>query len=160
MPLVREYDRREQSGFSAGPPSLERCQELILEILEISGRIILVIDALDECHLDTRNSLLHMLQAISRSSGGDVKCFVSSRNDDDIVLELEGVPNHYIRPTDNRRDIHRFIEWKVTSAIRDRKLLRGNVSDELKRLVIWELSRKAQGMYAYSHHVFQMFLCH
>lgn len=139
--LVLEYDRQEQSGFSYGPPSLERCQELILEILAISKRIVLVIDALDECHLDTRVALLRMLQAVSRTSLGEIKCFASSRNDDDIVLELEGVPNHYIKPTDSQRDIHRFVETKVATSIRDRRLLRGRVSEELKHLIVRELSQ-------------------
>ncbi|KAK5441925.1 hypothetical protein LTS15_011190 [Exophiala xenobiotica] len=146
-PLALEYDRQEQSGFSDGPPSLDRCQELILEILAISKRVILVIDALDECHLGTRGLLLKMLQNVSRTTGGETKCFVASRNDDDIVLQLEGVPNHYIKPTDSQTDIHRFVETIVTAAIRDRRLLRGKVSDELKRQIVRELSRGARGMF-------------
>ena len=149
MLLLQEYERQELSGFSDGPPSLERCQELILETMECSRRIALIIDALDECALDTRDSLLRMLQNLSTSPVGEIKCFVASRNDDDIVLELEGVPNHYIKPADNKKDIQRFIEWRVSHSIQDRKLLRGNVSDELKEQIIMELSRNARGMYAF-----------
>ena len=146
MPLVQAYDLQELRGFSDGPPSLERCQELILEILKCSRRITLVIDALDECTLETRHSLFRMLQVLSNSTNGEFKCFVASRNDDDIILELEGVPNHYIRPTDSRTDIQRFIEWRVTDAIQNRKLLRGKVSKDLEDQIISRLSRNAHGM--------------
>ena len=38
-----------------------------------------------------------------------VKIFVASRNDQDIVAELETVPNLFIKATDNLKDIERYI---------------------------------------------------
>lgn len=146
MPLVTEYENQEIMGFPGGPPGLERCEELIIEILRRSGRIFIVIDALDECYEDSIDELLELLHNISTSPEGEVKCFVSSRNHDDIILQLEDVPNHYIQPENNQEDIERVIEWKLDMSIKRKYLLRGNVSPDLKQHIMRTLSRKAQGM--------------
>jgi len=71
---------------------------------------------------------------------------VSSRNDDDIILELEEVPNLYVDAADNAEDIKRFILREINSSINNRILLRGKVDDQLKRQIISALVAKADGM--------------
>jgi hypothetical protein len=71
---------------------------------------------------------------------------VSSRDDDDIILELEAVPNLYVDAADNAGDIERFILREISSSIDRRMLLRGKVNDQLKRQIISTLVEKADGM--------------
>jgi len=145
-PVAREYERREQAGFPSDTLDFRRCQELLIELLLMLPHTIIVIDALDECDQETRQQLLRVLQEICNACPGRVNIFVSSRNDSDILLELEGVPNHYIKPTDNAEDIEKFINVRLDTAIQNRKLLRGKVSTELKELIVKELSSGARGM--------------
>lgn len=146
LPVVREYENREQTGFSSGSLDLTKCQELMIELVMLYPHTTIIIDALDECDLATRGHLLQVLREICIACPGLVSIFVSSRNDDDLVLELEGVPNHYISLTDNAADIETFVEVKISRAIQDRKLLRGKVSEHLKALIITAVSKGAKGM--------------
>ena len=149
--LAKEYERQEQTGFAYGALDFPRCQELIIDCLKRLTHTSIVVDALDECNRDTRLLLLKSLQSICIACPGRVNIFVSSRNDGDIVLELEGVPNHYIQPSDNADDIAKFVKAKVESAIDTRRLLRGRVAPELKERIINELTVNARGMYVESH---------
>lgn len=109
--------------------------------------MVIVIDALDECEKSTRHLLLQVLQYILNNSVGQVKVFVTSRDDDDIVLHLDGSPNVYIKPNDNSNDINNFIETEIERCISEKKLLRGSVTPELKELIISTLIDGAHGMY-------------
>jgi hypothetical protein len=144
--LEREYNNREQDGFASGLPSFPKCQDLLIEMTSATSQTIIIIDALDECSLESRPLLLQMLGIVTKASSGRVKCFIASRNDDDIVLELEGIPNHYIKPTDNSADINRFVHAKIEDMIQGKKLLRGKVPDELKEFMLAKLTKGAKGM--------------
>jgi hypothetical protein len=71
---------------------------------------------------------------------------VSSRDDDDIILQLQAVPNLYVDAADNAGDIERFILREINSSIDRQILLRGEVDDQLKRKIISTLVEKADGM--------------
>lgn len=113
---------------------------------------VICIDALDECNKDTRDKLLLALQHILylsnlHSSTRKIKIFVTSRDDDDIVLKLEGTPNVYIRSSDNASDIAYFVNTEIGKCIQEKKLLRGSVEHELKSKIITALIDGAHGMY-------------
>lgn len=108
---------------------------------------VICIDALDECNKTTRDKLLHALEQILRSSTSLVKIFVTSRDDDDIVLHLDGSPNVYIKPDDNSGDIGCFVTAEVERCISEKKILRGGVSTELKERIIGTIISGAYGMY-------------
>jgi hypothetical protein len=145
-PISDEYEKREEDGSSSRHLSFQECQKLIISLLDIYPQTIIAIDALDEIDRKSRKPFLETLSTIAQASRNLVKIFVSSRDDDDIVLELEAVPNLYINAVDNARDIESFIHREINSSIDRRILLRGEVDDQLKRQIISTLVEKADGM--------------
>ena len=121
------------------------CVELILAILDYDPAVI-VIDALDECDPARRHELLQALDRIIQISASLMKVFVSSRDDNDILCSLSESPNVYIHASDNDEDIQRFVRAEVNQAVKDRRLLCGDLSDSLKDHIICTLTRGAQGM--------------
>ena len=108
----------------------------------------IIIDALDELDLDydskDRYLLLELLNDVVLKCDSLVKIFVASRDDQDIVVELEKLPNLFIKATDNLKDIERYIirEFKT-----DKRFSKYPWSPTLKNLVYAELCKKANGMY-------------
>jgi hypothetical protein len=145
-PITSRYRAREESNFGLTALSLDECLQLILELGKIYPSIIIVIDALDECCSHTRLDLLEVLDDIIQRSASLVKVFVTSREDSDIVCRLETSPNLYIKASDNHKDIERFVPIEVDKSIKSRRLLRGNVSRELRELVVTTLIDGARGM--------------
>lgn len=133
-------------------------QELIIELSEKYLQTTLVIDALDECHLDTRRELFNAINTITESSKGRIKVFLTSRYDDDINDMFcseynDSSLNHYLEAKDNSGDINKYIETQIEMRCdpnrrRDvnRLLLKGRVDADLKRMVIGALQEKADGM--------------
>lgn len=144
--VVKEYNKRAWDGFASGSLTLSECQALILLLLKKYPRTTIVLDALDETEPATRRELLNSIEAMTKSSNGLVKLFVSSRDDMDIKLKLRGIPNVYIRPQDNMTDIFNFINREINAAIAGRRLLSGEVSDSLKEAIVSALQEKAKGM--------------
>jgi len=145
-PVADEYEKREKKGFSSRHLSFQECQKLIVSLLDIYPQTIIVIDALDEIDRKSRKPFLVALNTIAQASKNLVKIFVSSRDDDDIILQLEAVPNLYVDAADNAGDIERFILREINSSIDRRILLRGEVDGQLKRQIISALVEKADGM--------------
>ena len=146
-PVVKAYKekKKEAKGRSPERLTLDETVDVILELLETNPAII-VIDALDECDPARRQDLFLALRKIIQESASLVKVFVSSRDDHDIVHQLHDSPNLYIHSEDNGADIDRFVHSQVAQAIRDEKLICGNVSESLRDHVIKTLTSKAEGM--------------
>lgn len=142
-PVVAKYDERLKSGLAAGPLAFQESNLLLISLLDIFPRTTIIIDALDESDPTERGRLLEVLTAIMHSSTSVVKIFISSRDDIDIKLKLEKVPNLYIEAQDNGEDIKRFIHREMESA-KNRRLY--SLPDELKNEIISTLTKKANGM--------------
>jgi hypothetical protein len=106
----------------------------------------IIIDALDECDPEERYNWLSALDTIVSQSASLIRLFVSSRNDGDIVCQLEESPNIFIRASDNFTDIARYVQEEVSKAIKQKRIVRGNVSPETKQLIIETLITGSQGM--------------
>jgi hypothetical protein len=145
-PVSDDYEKREENAFSSRHLSFQECQKLIISLLDIYPQTTIAIDALDEIDRKSRNPFLKALSTIAQESKSLVKIFVSSRDDDDIILNLEAVPNLYIDAADNAGDIERFIHREINNSIDSGILLRGEVDDQLKRRIITGLVEKADGM--------------
>jgi excinuclease UvrABC ATPase subunit len=143
--VAQKYKEQKEKGFTNVPLSLEESIEVIIKLTTNYLCTIIVIDALDECN-DRRHKLLDALDSIVQKGSGFVKILVSSRDDKDIVLHLQELPNLYIKASDNAGDIYRFVQTEVKQAITKKKLLAGNVSPELKQEIIKVLTTQAQGM--------------
>jgi hypothetical protein len=148
-PVATEYkalkDEADQDGSDPTQWTASECVQLMIKLLQDNPAIIIV-DALDECDPDRRHEVLLAFDRIIQDSGDIVKIFASSRDDDDIVCRLETSPNVFIRASDNGEDIDRFVHFQVNNAIAQKRLLKGDVSLELKERIIRELTKKAGGM--------------
>lgn len=143
--VAAKYTERECNYFADGPLRLDECVDLIIKLTEEYTSTTIIIDALDECDVSTRQSLLAALSSIIHH-GSSTKIFVSSRDDKDITLQLSGLPNLYIKASNNAKDIDQYVHFKVEQAVADRRLLDGNVSAETVQLISDTLTGKAQGM--------------
>lgn len=111
--------------------------------MNIFPQTTIIIDALDECDPNDRWMLLDLLEDIIRVPESLTKVFVSSRDDLDIKLLLQNVPNLFIQAKDNGVDIKRYIDREIT---RRKKFLDSISSDGLKDEICSELLSKANGM--------------
>ena len=121
----------------------EESLQVLLELLPFYPAVTIVIDALDEVNSIERPQLLDALNDLVASSGTLVKVFISSRENYDIVLRLQDMPNVYIHMDENAQDIERFIKERLARA----KLLRGNMASELSDKIFRTLQNRAQGMF-------------
>ena len=143
--VAAKYTERECKNFADGPLRLDECVDLIIKLTEEYTNTTIIIDALDECDFNTRHSLLAGLSSIMQY-GSSTKLFVSSRDDKDITLQLQGLPNLYIKASNNAKDIDQYVHFKVKQAVAEKRLLDGTVSGETVKLISNTLTGKAQGM--------------
>lgn len=150
LPLRKEvvsvYEARKKSGFSSKSLAFQESLDLIISLANTYLQTTIVVDALDEYDPEKRKRFLHSLQTIISDSSSLVKIFVSSRDDSDIVLRLEDVPNLSIEAKDNEEDIQKFVQQEITRCIKDKELLRGKVDEKLKEKIIASLTNGSQGM--------------
>jgi hypothetical protein len=139
-------DKAKERGEEPRALSLEECVDLILKITSEYPATI-IIDALDECRRDRRHELLKALERILQRIDNPTRIFVSSRDDEDIVLRLENNRNIFIEANKNTSDIRRFVHEQIEEVIRDKKLLHGRVESALKSRITTELEKGARGMY-------------
>ena len=158
-PIVDMYQSEESQGFASGQPEMTEICDLITELIEIYPQTTIIIDAMDECDIGTRWELLEYLEAILKNASSLVKIFVSSRNDQDIVLQLKNYPNLEINSRMNESDIARFVKNETEQLVKRRKLLcRSNSRDELKELIISKTTASAHGMFRWASMQLQ-YLC-
>lgn len=116
-------------------------------MIGVHGVIIIIVDALDECDPETRQSLLDAFEDILRESAGLVKIFVSSRDDQDIVCTLREYPNMNISSDKNTTDIEVFDEKETQRLVQKRRLLRNSRAKvEMQALIVDQISHGADGM--------------
>jgi hypothetical protein len=143
--LAYRERKRKARGQKPEKLSLEESADVILQIVEDNPAII-VIDALDECDPIRRQDLMLSLRHIIRESASVVKIFISSRDDKDIVTRMAGASEVYIKADDNSKDIEAFCTIQVGRAIREHRILNGEVSSSLKDEITQTLISKASGM--------------
>jgi ankyrin repeat protein len=144
--MLKIYSERKESGFEEVPMTIPACIDLISSTAKDRERTCIVIDALDECGSEDRQSILDALDNIVIRSGNPTKIFLSSREIKDIVFRLRQTPNVHIRATDNSEDINYYVRTEVDRAIRQ-GLLCAEVTPELRMDIVQCLCDKAQGMY-------------
>lgn len=146
-PVVAAYTKREKEGFASGSLDIEESRALILQLVEQYQLTTIVIDALDECDPERRADLLESLEEILQESTSLVKIFVSSRDDQDIVLHLRHYPNLELSSDKNKDDITSFVRAETHDLIRRRKLLKYSSNKEnLKAEIIKQVTKGADGM--------------
>jgi hypothetical protein len=147
QPSIDLYDEEEAEGFASGQPRLDESLKLIMQLIELYPQTTIVLDALDECSPATRLDLLRALEHLLQHSCSLVKIFVSSRNDQDIVMQLKGYLNLEIDSRRNSNDIAQFVNAEVERLIKDGKLLRNSKSkDDMKDLIVRKVTEDAAEM--------------
>lgn len=126
---------------------MDESVQLIMQLIELYPQTTIIVDAMDECNPTTRADLLRALEHILQTSSSLVKVFVSSRDDQDIVLKLSGYPNLAIDSRRNSDDIAQFVNAEVERLINTKKLLRYSPAQtEMKRIIIEKVIEGAAGM--------------
>lgn len=142
-PVVAAYEKSAKAGFASGSLQFQESKDLLVSLLHIFPQTTIIIDALDESDPSTRGRLLDTLTALMHSSTSSVKIFISSRDDVDIKLKLENVPNLYVE-AQSSGDIERFIHREIAESPENRRLR--NLPDGVRQQVIDTLVNKAGGM--------------
>ena len=150
-PVIEKYESSGQ-GFGSRGLQIEESCEIIAKLIEYYPMTTIVIDALDECNPDTRETLLEAIETLlQESSLGLIKVFLSSRDDQDIVCTLRDYPNLDIVSSKNVADIEAFVREETERLVKRRRLLRNShEKDSLKALIIDEVSRRADGMFRWA----------
>ena len=108
--------------------------------------VTIIIDALDECDPDTRSELLDTLEFILQESATLIKIFVSSRDDQDIVCQLQVYPNLEILSNRNSDDIAKFVQVETQKLMKRRPLRFSTRKEELQQIIIDQVTAGAHGM--------------
>ncbi|KAH8589487.1 hypothetical protein B0O99DRAFT_333678 [Bisporella sp. PMI_857] len=150
-PMVAIYRKREAEGYASGSLRIDESRALIIQLVEHYPMTTIVIDALDECDPENRADLLETLEAVLRESSNLVKIFVSSRNDQDIVLHLQNYPNLELSSDRNNNDIALFVRAETKDLIRKRKLLHLSINkSELQEAIVEQVTKGANGMFRWA----------
>lgn len=147
QPVISAYETSMAAKKFDDGLGIQQCVDLIIELANVNLQTTLIIDALDECDNDKRDDLFRALRQIVGASTSLVKVFISSRNEGDIAMEFERELQISIGVEDNSADIELYVRTEVARWIKDKKLMRGEIDDALKELVISRLLEKAGGMY-------------
>ena len=134
--ILHEYERRQAvarvDGFEITKLQAADCLKLILDTTAAHPATI-IIDAVDEIQPSSRHVLLSALIQIIQDSQSVVKVFVTSRDDSNIYALLSDSVTVRIQNNRTRNDMDVFVYREVSSAIENRRMLNGVVSDNLKQ---------------------------
>ena len=130
---------------SSPGPSLRQTIQLIVDLLAQRSVSYIILDALDECSQDNRRLLLDVFREIIQQTSSETRLFISSRDDQDIKVELTIQPAIEVKAAQNRHDIDLFIEEKVSKAAR-KAILLGKADQGLILLLKNALHEGANGM--------------
>ncbi|KIM28668.1 hypothetical protein M408DRAFT_8505 [Serendipita vermifera MAFF 305830] len=156
--IKAKYEMERKAGKDHGSIrhlTLEECTNFIVE-LATNRPVTIAIDALDECkeskyqpsessHTNRQDLLKHIDKMIA-AKPGNVRVFVSSRNDEDIVHRLNNYPNITINASQNGPDILRFIKEGVDQLLGDKGHL-WRSDERLKEDIVNALNDRADGMF-------------
>lgn len=145
-PVADVYKMRETKGQKSSRPSVAESQELLGQLTDIYPRTTICIDALDEVENRMRMRLLKALKYIVERSKSLVKIFATTRMDIDILRQFEMFPRIELQPDDNVTDINQYVKTNVRSAIKEARLLDGNVPHALEVEICEVLFQRSKGM--------------
>lgn len=143
--VKQKYETLTEDGFDPRSLNLDDCEEVMLEILQRRPATI-VIDALDECVPERRYQLLGLFERLISSAGSPVKLIVSSRNHGEVSDRMMEQKALTIDTKENSGDIDLYIQMEVDRSIKQKGILKGNVTDTLRAFILERLKLGAQGM--------------
>lgn len=117
------------------------CKEQILASLNLYPRSTLVIDAFDECDIDSRDQFMEALNSLLSETKNTVRIFISSRPDPLIQAQLEGSATVVIEASHNLSDIRTFLERELEKLAK-----RAAFIGRMKTKIVEKLLERCQGM--------------
>ncbi|KAL8777527.1 MAG: hypothetical protein Q9194_002505 [Teloschistes cf. exilis] len=149
--VLREFNTRQAEsnvdGFEMRKLQTADCVRIIIDITASSPATI-VIDAADEIPRSSRHVLLAALSQTVRVSLNVVKILVTSRDDSNIHALLPDAMAVRVQDFHIKHDLEHVVQREVALAIENRRMLNGNVSDDLKQTVTSVLIAGAGDMLA------------
>ena len=143
---LEAYNEEQRDPDSRRQLSFDDSLTLLSQLVECFQYPAVVLDALDECSEEVREHLLQGLLSVISAAKCPFKVFIASRHNLDIETRLQGLPHVCIEARDNEEDIENYVRQMLTVAIQKKKLLRGNVSQELRKCMEDIILRDAKGM--------------
>jgi hypothetical protein len=140
------YERARPSGNNRHRPSLRTLCDILQLLHRCYLSVTYIIDGLDECSVDEREFLLDVLLRLLQHDTTPPKLLLTSRNKDDIAAKLSSYPQITVDVTKNSADIRSFVRTELSQAIEQRRLLRGQVTNELFLEIENRLTEDACGM--------------
>ncbi|KAL8644167.1 MAG: hypothetical protein Q9226_007903 [Calogaya cf. arnoldii] len=120
-------------------PTLTEILKVLDDIVHDLDAVYVVIDALDECPEQTRNTLLTRTEALPEST----RLLMTTLYVDDIINRYRDCPKIEIRATDN--DLAKYITSRIASNNRLTRLVRGQAT--LEHEICERVKWKADGMF-------------
>ena len=149
-PIHRLYEDRERDGFVREDLTLQETLDLIkLSLLESPAprRNFIVLDGLDECDPSSVTQMIQAFKTFISDPRTFVKIIIGSRESADIHLHLEGCSTVNVGPDENSSDIDAFITHEIDKSIKERRLLRGQVNNEVRKSITAMLLEASEGMF-------------
>ncbi|KAL7811590.1 hypothetical protein V8C26DRAFT_408415 [Trichoderma gracile] len=134
--------KQEQRGFSTA-----ECETALTGLVNFYRRTTFVLDALDECEVESREALARILRNLVDVGEGTVKVFIASRKEDDIEEYLGLQKLIAISTADNHNDIEKYIESEVDKV----GGVWRSVSTEVKEQVKRTIAEKSDGMFRWAY---------
>ncbi|KAJ4291737.1 hypothetical protein N0V90_009632 [Kalmusia sp. IMI 367209] len=157
--IARLFDDKKSSGFASAKMTYEEAESLLLELIQAFPRVHIVLDALDECFEQDRSRLIDVFnRMIDALPQAQLKIFISSRRNDDIMRQLLKEANIGVEATDNEDDISRFVIDRIErdSRRRDRQSMQP-IPDDLKYEIASVFGQKSGGMFQWAAlHIIQL----
>ncbi|KAK2151038.1 hypothetical protein LSH36_378g02053 [Paralvinella palmiformis] len=98
-----------------------------------TDRVLVVLDAVDECRPDTRNQLLKLINSFAEKTPDWLYLLVTSRNENQILSQLENARTVEMKLTgDNLADIKKFLKQPMSKHM-DRISLDGGLTQLVKK---------------------------
>lgn len=151
--VVRAFKAAEVNGFASRHLSGEDCCAIMAKYAIDHRRMIIFLDALDECEREERDKIIDALSlVVERSSGALVKLLISSRDDVPLgtLLHKHKQLEIHVEEKRNQEDIDGYVKVQLSQLIEQRKfrvLGRKGIPKELQANITSRLSQGAQGMY-------------
>jgi len=146
MAVRDAYTKEHQDPYARGALTTEAGLTLLTSLVESYQTPVIVLDALDECPPESRCFILEDFLSLIKKSKRTVKILISSRHSLDIEDCLQNSPHVCIEARDNAEDIENYVKTEIALRVRDRRLLRGKVSQDLIEHIQRVLLRDANGM--------------
>ena len=147
-----EYKVFENVGFASRELLLEESCDLISRFVAEQRRVLIMVDALDECNESAKHLLIKAFNnIISSSSAGVVKLLISSRDSPDLATYFEEHQTYEVRVESNRnqQDIETYVKKQLGILVSQKRIRLDEgkpPSEKLQRLILTKLCDEAQGM--------------